>query len=305
MHNHYERKASLRLIIGIVLLPIVFSWFTLKTGYSKQIRVISFSWLIFFLVFAVIGETNVEQDGITTVNIAELPKNTELIEEKDRLEQHVEKQKSTIGEPVIDYGKINDSSQKMPVSSREKIDKSVYIPYNYNDNKQVFDIFGAQHANSMQPIRQKLAEQAISSGQCTKVNMSEVSIDSDINNPDYFVWCYTEGVGGKPGNEYQIYATESAIKSNAPLISKDDRGLSDSEATATCRRQIINNTREFSNIKVHYIADQIFLKNTDGSSIIKVGVTITNDLGVDLPHRATCKFNEAGNITYFDILRDS
>lgn len=46
----FERKVSILLGIGIFLMPYIFAWFTLREGYSKPARFISFGWLL-FLVF--------------------------------------------------------------------------------------------------------------------------------------------------------------------------------------------------------------------------------------------------------------
>lgn len=46
----FERKVSILLGIGIFMMPYIFAWFTLREGYSKSARYISFGWLL-FLVF--------------------------------------------------------------------------------------------------------------------------------------------------------------------------------------------------------------------------------------------------------------
>lgn len=46
----FERKVSILLGIGIFLMPYIFAWVTLREGYSKPARFISFGWLL-FLVF--------------------------------------------------------------------------------------------------------------------------------------------------------------------------------------------------------------------------------------------------------------
>ncbi|OTG93581.1 hypothetical protein B9T24_14010 [Acinetobacter sp. ANC 4654] len=46
----FERKVSIILGIGIFLMPYIFAWFTLRKGYSKPVRFISFGWLL-LLVF--------------------------------------------------------------------------------------------------------------------------------------------------------------------------------------------------------------------------------------------------------------
>lgn len=44
------RKVSLRLGIGIFVLPFLFSWFTLRPGYGKKARVIAFAWLFVYVL---------------------------------------------------------------------------------------------------------------------------------------------------------------------------------------------------------------------------------------------------------------
>lgn len=45
-----ERKVSILLGVGIFVMPYIFAWFTLREGYSKPARFISFGWLL-LLVF--------------------------------------------------------------------------------------------------------------------------------------------------------------------------------------------------------------------------------------------------------------
>ena len=50
MNNLERKKLPVWLIIGIILIPIIFAWFTLKQGYSKTARIISFAWMVFGIV---------------------------------------------------------------------------------------------------------------------------------------------------------------------------------------------------------------------------------------------------------------
>lgn len=47
-----ERKVSVILGIGIFIMPYIFAWFTLRSGYSSTARWISFIWMIFILLIA-------------------------------------------------------------------------------------------------------------------------------------------------------------------------------------------------------------------------------------------------------------
>ncbi len=55
-----ERPVGILLGIGIFLIPLIFSWFTLRKGHTTKAKVISFSWLVLSLVFIGIqdGENN-------------------------------------------------------------------------------------------------------------------------------------------------------------------------------------------------------------------------------------------------------
>jgi|GEM_PF-5600652 len=51
----YERKVSILLIIGIILIPFVFSWPLLRKGHSTRSRVLGFGWLAISLLMAFSG----------------------------------------------------------------------------------------------------------------------------------------------------------------------------------------------------------------------------------------------------------
>lgn len=44
------RQVSLLLGVGILFMPYIFTWFTLREGHSTVSRVVSFLWLIFFII---------------------------------------------------------------------------------------------------------------------------------------------------------------------------------------------------------------------------------------------------------------
>lgn len=50
--NESNKKPSGKLIIGIVLVPIIFSWFSLKKGYSKNFKIISMTWMVITILWA-------------------------------------------------------------------------------------------------------------------------------------------------------------------------------------------------------------------------------------------------------------
>ncbi|HEX8382452.1 MAG TPA: hypothetical protein VF592_03655 [Sphingomonas sp.] len=47
-----RRKVSLPLGFGIIFLPVIFAWFTLRKGHSTKARVLGLGWMVLFSVFA-------------------------------------------------------------------------------------------------------------------------------------------------------------------------------------------------------------------------------------------------------------
>lgn len=56
-----QRKVGPPLSIGILFMPYVFSWLTLKDGYTKKARVLSFAWMLVVLV--VVGQNAEKQES--------------------------------------------------------------------------------------------------------------------------------------------------------------------------------------------------------------------------------------------------
>jgi hypothetical protein len=48
------RRLGIALGMGVILLPIVFAWFTLRRGHSGTTRVAAFVWLAINLAFGVV-----------------------------------------------------------------------------------------------------------------------------------------------------------------------------------------------------------------------------------------------------------
>lgn len=77
MNNLEDKKVSIPLAIGIFSIPLIFSWFTLRRGYSTQARVLSFGWLILgFIALALVPTPPDQTDNTQKVEVVE---NTEAI----------------------------------------------------------------------------------------------------------------------------------------------------------------------------------------------------------------------------------
>ena len=92
MNNLENKKLPVWLIIGIVLVPLIFSWFTLRQGYSKKARTVSFAWLVMSLLFVAVlpapTKTNVDDSTPKNTAPAVEPKANKNVDTKN-LEQKV------------------------------------------------------------------------------------------------------------------------------------------------------------------------------------------------------------------------
>lgn len=70
-----RKNVNLPLGLGILVLPIVFAWFTLREGYSKTARLVSFAWLILtILVFFVVEDPKPTESAVEKAKV-ETPEN--------------------------------------------------------------------------------------------------------------------------------------------------------------------------------------------------------------------------------------
>ena len=82
MNNLENKKLPVWLIIGIVLVPLVFAWFTLRQGYSRKARTVSFAWLVVSLLFVAVLPT----PPASTTPIAEKQKNAQVVVEPKKVD---------------------------------------------------------------------------------------------------------------------------------------------------------------------------------------------------------------------------
>lgn len=63
-----DKKLSTRLIIGIILFPVIFSWFTLKKGYSNKAKILSLGYLGLIVILVLTTDPTPPQPTTTTAN---------------------------------------------------------------------------------------------------------------------------------------------------------------------------------------------------------------------------------------------
>ena len=66
------RKVGLLLALGIIFMPLIFAWFTLRQGYGSTARVLAFGWLALLIVSTVMSNNS----GLRPVALDSKPAST-------------------------------------------------------------------------------------------------------------------------------------------------------------------------------------------------------------------------------------
>ena len=142
MNNFENKKVSIPLAIGIFLIPLIFAWFTLRKGYSKTARMISFGWLILGFVAFALMPTPPKSGADDTIPEHTEPALTEQTEQektaiadKERLEFQAQNKKQLAAlanedkpqfeVPAVDY---TSPVAKVDLNNDEEIIASVGLP---------------------------------------------------------------------------------------------------------------------------------------------------------------------------------
>jgi len=62
-----QKKISIKLMVGIIFIPIIFSWFTLRKGYSKITRIGSFLWLGISVILIIFSNQNTPNGNVSVI----------------------------------------------------------------------------------------------------------------------------------------------------------------------------------------------------------------------------------------------
>lgn len=140
MNNFENKKVSIPLAIGIFLIPLIFAWFTLRKGYSKTARMISFGWLILgFVAFAFLptppksGADNMAQEHAAPNKLTEQEKTAIADKKRLELQEQNKKQLAALANedkpqfevPAVDY---TSPVAKVDLNNDEEIIASVGLP---------------------------------------------------------------------------------------------------------------------------------------------------------------------------------
>lgn len=262
-----ERKVSILLGVGILFMPIIFAWFTLREGYSKNVKILSFGWLI---VGSILGTLLPKHDQGGTV-----------------VDTQPQKQLIASTETAKEVNPVNQET-----SHRDnRIPKDVFQPYDKENYPKLIKKY-KKRLDDVQKYRVKAAEMVLASGKCDKIFMSELSDESTVKNLKFFVDCSS----GK--QDRRIYLTEGEIVKNAPVVAQDEKGLDETEATMMCKKEIEAKSAEYPKVTTHEIAGTAVHKYPQSGRVeVHMDFEITNFYGVEIPYVGHCFFDEDGNGT--------
>lgn len=85
--NERLRSVGFGLSIGIFLLPILFSWFTLRKGHSAAVKALAFTWLLLYLV--IVSGNNDPESRSDSARSPSLPANSQAKTSDDRASKFI------------------------------------------------------------------------------------------------------------------------------------------------------------------------------------------------------------------------
>ena len=109
MTNNPYREISFKLTAGIIFFPMIFSWITLKEGYSKESRISAFSWLTILVLLSFISNFT-ENQSIQKQEKAKLTHIKEVERQNSEFFYKNKQQILTQAENLFKNGKIFQSS---------------------------------------------------------------------------------------------------------------------------------------------------------------------------------------------------
>lgn len=148
-----EKSVGILLGIGILFIPYIFSWLTLRKGYSNTTRAISFVWLVAVVIMINTDSNTLSSTGSTNAASANFWINGNYVDEfKNKTgESYTKNQKRIIGQfsntatensslgvdllinkNSVDV-KLYEYNRDVPVKS--SLEKMYYIFFMHNDNK--------------------------------------------------------------------------------------------------------------------------------------------------------------------------
>lgn len=143
------KKVSIPLIFGIVFLPFIFSWFTLRNGYSNQARIFSFIPLVLILCAGIFGEPEQKKVTNSVEPKAQLASDqkTEIKPEKQALKvqsdlpkpQKAVVEKQPIVQEQPQYQSLSSSTQKKSKTGMRTLKKAVKQIIKINKKIKAFD----------------------------------------------------------------------------------------------------------------------------------------------------------------------
>ncbi len=99
-----KRKVGLGLAVGVVLLPIVFSWATLREGYNTGFRIVAVGWMVLIFMFIAASPS---KDSSTVAGAT--PKDT--VAENDEVVENTPKPGDAQANSVVDVAEEKTESE--------------------------------------------------------------------------------------------------------------------------------------------------------------------------------------------------
>ena len=173
----------------------------------------------------------------------------------------------------------------------ERIQSYALLPYTEQGYPKTVREFRSR-LPEIERYRRKIAEIALDSGKCDKVEMSELSTDSSIRSLKFWVDCT---------NGQRIYLTEREIDSKTAPLTQEDKSWSRKDATKACQNAILDRALIPGTVKIRSLTGTRFYKAPLTHNVVmEVNFDAENAFGTKIPYSATCHF-EPGKVGTIDI----
>ena len=110
------------LIIGIVFLPFIFAWFTLRKGHSKLARIVSFTWMALSLILMAFEDKEDTDEAEVQVASAQNSVETQEISKSDQNNER------TTSDNLVSQPQYNMPSQPLQATNRIPADGTRQAP---------------------------------------------------------------------------------------------------------------------------------------------------------------------------------
>jgi hypothetical protein len=256
-----HRKVGFLLGVGIAFVPIIFSFFLLRPGYSYLARAIAFSWLAFVVHSALTEDFDKNPDSNTAAAISESPGASIKPEE--------------------------------PVKAKEAIIRhDAIFKISREGSPRTYKLWGAPAIDRINALFEPAAKIIAQTSECEELTTIELSNErSNPNNKEIVL--FADCVDSK--KEYtRFYISEFEINSGTPPSSEKSLAakVQTKPYVSDCYTRLKSRATFPSTFDAHAMGTRKSVSHVDSRQVeIVIPFEAKNSLGAMLPYSGRCSYN--------------